>query len=111
VSPRWEDAHEAFHQGLVAGVMRPLKVQIDGLMARADRYVRLGIRWDAPSVLETVQSEHAAIAEACYAEDAPAAAALLAGHLAHSAHTIGSYIAPGEPLPAVTAAHETTYAR
>jgi DNA-binding GntR family transcriptional regulator len=111
VNARWEDAHEAFHQGLVAGVMRPLKVQIDGLMARGDRYVRLGIRWDAPNVLAAVESEHAAIGDACHAGDAPAAAGLLAGHLAHSAHTIGSYIAPGEPLPAVTAARETTYAR
>ena len=111
VTARWEDAHEAFHEGLVAGVMRPLKAQIDGLMARGDRYVRLGTRGDAPSVLETVQSEHAAIGAACQAGDAPGAARLLAGHLAHSAHAIGSHIAPGEPLPAVTVAHETTYAR
>ena len=111
VTAGWEDAHEAFHQGLVAGVAPPLKAQIDGLMARGDRYVRLGIRWDTPSVLATVESEHAAISDACQARDAPAAAALLARHLEHSALTIGSYIAPGEPLPAVTAAARTTYAR
>ena len=111
VTAAWEDAHEAFHQGLVAGVARPLKVQIDGLMARGDRYVRLGVRWDTPSVLATVQSEHAAIGDACQARDAPGAAALLASHLEHSAFTISSYITPGEPLPAVTAAARTTYAR
>ena len=111
VTAVWERAHEAFHRGLVAGVAPPLKAQIDGLMARGDRYVRLGIRWDSPSVLATVDSEHAAIGDACQARDAPAAAALLASHLAHSAFTIGSYITPGEPLPAVTAAARTTYAR
>jgi len=111
VTTRWENAHEAFHQGLVAGAVTPLKAQIDGLMARGERYVRLGIRWDTPSVLARVESEHAAIGEACQAGDAPAAAALLALHLEHAARTIGSHIAPGEPLPAVTAAIQTTYAR
>ena len=111
VTTRWEDAHEAFHQGLVAGVAAPLKEQIDALMARGDRYVRLGIRWDSPSVLATVEVEHGAIVGACEAADAPGAAAALATHLEHSAHTIGSYIAPGKPLPAVTAAARTTYAR
>lgn len=111
VSASWEDAHEAFHHGLVGGVAAPLKAQIEGLMARGDRYVRLGVRWDTPSVLDTVEAEHAAISDACQARDAPAAAAALAIHLEHSARTIGSYIAPGETLPAVTAAAATTYAR
>ncbi len=111
VTARWEDAHEAFHQGLVAGVAAPLKAQIDGLMARGDRYVRLGIRWDRPSTLAAVEAEHAAIGAACEAGDAPRAADLLGAHLEHSARTIASYLAPGAPLPAVTAASRTTYAR
>jgi DNA-binding GntR family transcriptional regulator len=105
----WQDAHLAFHQGLVAGAAPALKVEIGNLMARGDRYVRLGVGADPPPVLAVVDAEHAAIEQACQDRNAIAAAALLGAHLAHSAHTIGSYIAPGIPLPAVEMAARTTY--
>jgi DNA-binding GntR family transcriptional regulator len=108
-TPAWEDAHLAFHQRLVAGAAPALLAEIDNLMARGDRYIRLGIRGDTPSVLATVDAEHAAIEEACRRRDALAAASLLGAHLAHSARTIGSYIAPGRPLPTVAMAATTTY--
>ena len=78
-------------------------------MARGDRYVRLGIRGDTPSVLAIVESEHAAHRRRLPGPATrPAAAALLARHLAHSALTIGSYIAPGDGArPPSTAAART----
>jgi DNA-binding GntR family transcriptional regulator len=105
----WENAHLAFHQALVAGAAPALKVEIDNLMARGDRYVRLGIGADTPSVLALVDAEHASIEQACQEHNAIAAASLLGAHLAHAAHTIGSYIAPGSPLPSVEMAARTRY--
>ncbi|MGH2850142.1 MAG: FCD domain-containing protein [Solirubrobacteraceae bacterium] len=99
----------AFHQELVAGAAPPLKVQIDNLMARGDRYIRFGIRGDPPDVLAVVDEEHRSIEAACRKHDALGAAALLGAHLAHSAHTIASYIAPGGSLPSVDAAIDTSY--
>ena len=107
----WETAHDAFHQGLIAAAAPPLRVQIDNLMARGDRYVRLGIREDTPTILATVDAEHVAIEEACHRRDALEAAALLAAHLHHSAHTIGSHIAPGRALPAVDTAIQSASPR
>lgn len=106
---RYEDAHVAFHQELVAGAAPPLKVQIDNLMARGDRYIRFGIRGDPPDVLAIVDEEHRSIEAACGRHDALGAAALLGAHLAHSAHTIASYIGPGCSLPSVDAAIDTSY--
>jgi len=108
-TPLWEEAHVAFHEGLLAGASPWLRIQISPLMARGDRYVRLGIRGDTPSVLAVVATEHALIEAACRRGDAIGAASLLAAHLAHSARTIGSYIGPGRPLPGVDAALQTTY--
>jgi len=107
----WEKAHDAFHRGLVAAAAPPLKVQIDNLMARGDRYARLGIRGDKPPILALREAEHEAIEEACRRGEAIEAAALLAAHLARSAHAIGAHIAAGHPLPAVDAAIESTYPR
>lgn len=108
-APEWQDAHFAFHQELVAGAAPALKVEIDNLMSRADRYLRLGIREDSPNVLAVVDAEHAVLAQACRDGDGEAAAALLAAHLAHAAHTVSSYLAPGSPLPAVDTAARTTF--
>ena len=108
-TPLWEEAHVAFHEGLVAGASPWLRLQISPLMDRGDRYVRLGVRGDTPSVLAVVETEHAGIEAACASRDAVAAAGLLAAHLAHSARTICSYIGPGRPLPGVDVAIQTTY--
>jgi DNA-binding GntR family transcriptional regulator len=107
----WQDAHFAFHQELVAAAEPSLKVQIESLMSRADRYIRFGIGGDTPSTRAIVDAEHAGIADACQGRDGCRAATLLATHLAHSAHTIGSYIAPGTTLAAVDASIATAYAR
>jgi DNA-binding GntR family transcriptional regulator len=107
----WQDAHFAFHQELVAAAEASLKIQIENLMSRADRYIRFGIGGDTPTTRAIVDAEHADITEACQARDGQRAASLLAAHLAHSAQTIGSYIAPGTALVAVDAAAETAYAR
>jgi DNA-binding GntR family transcriptional regulator len=109
-TPEWQDAHFAFHQELVAGAAPAMKAEIDNLMARADRYVRLGVREDSPSVLAVVDAEHAALEQSCRGGDGHAAAALLGAHLAHAAHTIASYLAPGSPLPAVDTAARMTFA-
>jgi DNA-binding GntR family transcriptional regulator len=108
-TPPWQDAHFAFHQRLVAGAAPALKLEIDNLMARADRYIRLGIGADSPSVLALVDAEHAAIEQACRDGDGLAAASLLSSHLAHAARTIGTYIAAGRPLPAVAMAARMAY--
>lgn len=107
----WQDAHFAFHKELVAAAEPSLKVQIENLMSRADRYIRFGIGGDTPTTRAVVDAEHAEITEACEARDGCRASTLLAAHLAHSAATIGSYIAPGAPLAAVGAAIEKAYAR
>ena len=105
----WERAHEAFHLGLVARAAPSLREQIETLMARADRYRRLGIRGDTPSGRAAGDAEHAAILAACEDGDARRAAGLLTAQLARAARTVRARMAPDGELTALDAALETTY--
>ncbi len=100
----WEHAHEAFHLGLVAGAAPSLREEIETLMARGDRYRRLGIRGDAPSGRAQGEREHAAILAAANAGDGARAATLLGAHLGRAARTVAAHIAPAAALAALDAA-------
>jgi DNA-binding GntR family transcriptional regulator len=104
----WERAHHAFHRRLIAAAPKPLRDQIETLMARADRYRRIAVRDDTPDGRALGDAEHEAIVEACEAHDATGAAALLRAQLARSARTVHAILVPGGMLPALDAALEET---
>jgi DNA-binding GntR family transcriptional regulator len=100
----WELAHARFHHRLVGGAPAPLREQITTLMARGDRYRRISVRRDDPRGRAAGDAEHEAIVAACEAGDGAGAAALLAGQLARSAHTVRDKMAGEAALVAVARA-------
>ncbi|HEY1777922.1 MAG TPA: GntR family transcriptional regulator [Solirubrobacteraceae bacterium] len=103
----WEQAHHAFHLGLIDAAPVPLREQIETLIARADRYRRIAIREDTAAGRAAGDAEHEAIVLALEAGDADAAAATLCTQLARSARTAQKLlVGAGVELPALDAALE-----
>jgi len=92
--PRWEEAHLAFHAGLVAHAGTQLQGQLATLSARSDRYRRMSVLGQQPSAWSIGEAEHQAILEASAQARAADAAALLARHLSRSALTVLAHLAP-----------------
>ena len=92
--PRWEEAHLAFHAGLVARAGAQLCGQLATLTARSDRYRRMSVLGQQPSAWAIGETEHQAILDACREDRATDAAALLARHLSRSALTVLAHLAP-----------------
>lgn len=91
---RWEEAHLAFHGGLVAHVGTQLQGQLATLSARSDRYRRMSVLGQQPSAWSIGEAEHQAILEASAHARGAEAAALLARHLSRSALTVLAHLAP-----------------
>ncbi|HEX4034961.1 MAG TPA: GntR family transcriptional regulator [Solirubrobacteraceae bacterium] len=91
---RWEEAHLAFHAGLVAHAATQLQGQLATLSARSDRYRRMSVLGQQPSAWSIGEAEHQAILEAAAHARAGEAAALLARHLSRSALTVLAHLAP-----------------
>ena len=91
---RWEEAHLAFHAGLVAHAGTQLQGEFATLSARSDRYRRMSVLGQQPSAWSIGEAEHQAILEASAQARAGDAAALLARHLSRSALTVLAHLAP-----------------
>ncbi|HLW93858.1 MAG TPA: GntR family transcriptional regulator [Solirubrobacteraceae bacterium] len=100
----WERAHHAFHLLLINGAPKPLRDEIETLMARADRYRRVSVGADSAAGRAQGDSEHGEIVEACEAGDAEKAARVLRAHLTRSARTVQALVLGNAPLPALDAA-------
>ena len=100
----WEPVHRAFHRRLISGCDAALARVIDPVVDRSERYRRTSM-FGAPSrTWEIGNDEHESIVAACEARDAELAASLLARHLARSALTVLTKIAPEkEPVAVRTA--------
>jgi DNA-binding GntR family transcriptional regulator len=103
-STAWERTHHAFHLQLIAGAPRPLREQIETLIARADRYRRIAVREDTPEGRRAGDAEHEAIVVACEAGDAGTAASVLRTQLVRAARTVQGILASEIDLPALDAA-------
>lgn len=94
---RWNRAHETFHEILAARAGTRLSGTIRTLRELCGRYRRRLLA--EPRAWLTGASEHAAIAAACHRGDAELARNRLARHLARTALTLVTQIAPGhEPV-------------
>ncbi len=91
---RWEEAHLAFHAGLVARSGTQLRGQLATLTVRSDRYRRMSVLGQHPSAWSIGEAEHQAILEACRQANPTEAATLLARHLSRSALTVLAHLAP-----------------
>jgi DNA-binding GntR family transcriptional regulator len=100
----WERAHHAFHLLLINGAPKPLRDQIETLMARADRYRRISVGADSAAGRAQGDCEHGDIVEACEAGDAEGAARVLRAQLARSARTVQAVVLGNARLPALDAA-------
>ena len=99
----FEVAHRRFHQLLVVGAP-PMFVQVvHGNQDRAERYWRL-LHAAEPGPHLRRDREHREIVEAVRAQDQTAAAACLARHLARTALTLITHMAPEQDCPATRAA-------
>lgn len=93
----WNRAHRSFHELLVARTGGRLADTIRNLRELSGRYRRRLLA--EPRAWSIGTSEHAAIAAACHQGDAELARELLARHLARTALTLVTQIAPGyEPV-------------
>lgn len=88
----WDEAHRAFHSGLVRHGGRRLARLAVELGEHAERYRRTYL--SEPRAWSPARAEHAAILEACRARDADLAATRLVEHLARTALTVAATIAP-----------------
>jgi DNA-binding GntR family transcriptional regulator len=100
----FNDAHAAFHAGLVARCDAPLRSEIERLMARGDRYRRMSVSGDDPAGRRAGDREHGEVLAACRAGDGREASRSLAAHLARSALTLLAQLAPDAQPVAVRAA-------
>ncbi|HEY7075950.1 MAG TPA: GntR family transcriptional regulator [Solirubrobacteraceae bacterium] len=104
-APRaFNEAHAAFHTGLVERCDAPLKAEIHRLMARGDRYRRMSVFGDDPAGRRAGDREHGEILAACRLGDGREASRCLAAHLARSALTLLAQLAPDAQPVAVRAA-------
>jgi DNA-binding GntR family transcriptional regulator len=88
----WELPHRAFHRGLVAEGGARLLATMCELSDHAERYRRILLT--QPLAWSSAASEHAAILDACEAEDGREAATRLASHYATTALTVCATLAP-----------------
>jgi DNA-binding GntR family transcriptional regulator len=100
---RWEAAHRDFHTELVKYAGRRLTAMLGQFYDHAERYRRVYITGD-PRAWSVGAAEHREIVEACAASDAPLAAARLGRHLARTALTAMSLMAPEHEPMSVRAA-------
>jgi DNA-binding GntR family transcriptional regulator len=100
----WERAHQAFHLLLINGAPKPLRDQIETLMARADRYRRIAVGADSAAGRAQGDAEHGAIVEACEAGEAELAARVLRSQLTRAARTVQAIVLGSTNLPALDAA-------
>lgn len=88
-NPEWEAAHRQFHRALLAACgAPPLVAFCERLREEAGRYRALANTVAYPD--RDVAAEHAAIARATLARDAPAASALLAQHYERTGAFVGA---------------------
>jgi DNA-binding GntR family transcriptional regulator len=100
-NPHWEAVHLGFHQALLAACPSPiLRGMAEGLRERAERYRSLANRAAYPG--RDVAAEHAAIAEAALARDAPRATALLQAHYRSTAGFLRAALAAAAKAPGAT---------
>ncbi len=96
----WADAHNAFHDSLVAGSDSAWWLKLRGQMfIQAERYRRLLLPHS--KVPRAVNDEHQAIVEATLARDASKASDLLEAHLQRTADILLASDAPFTDVPAV----------
>ena len=89
----WEDAHRAFHGGLVRYASPRLQEAINRMADRSNRYRRLWIKVE-PRHWSMLDEGHRAILRACRQRDRDAAVELLARHFARAALTILAHALP-----------------
>jgi DNA-binding GntR family transcriptional regulator len=100
---RWEEAHRDFHTELVKYAGQRFVAMLRELYDHAERYRRLYITGD-PRAWSFGAAEHREIVEACAANDPALAAARLGRHLARTALTAVSLMAPEHEPASVRAA-------
>ncbi len=95
----WADAHNAFHDALVAGSDSAWWLRLRGQMTiQAERYRRLLLPHS--KVPRAVEDEHKAIVEATLEKNASKAGALLEAHLQRTADILLASDAPFTDVPA-----------
>lgn len=80
MKPEWENAHEAFHQALIANCRSPWLLRLSHLLRdQTARYRMLSVHYQGENERD-VPHEHRALLEAALARDVDKACALLASH-------------------------------
>lgn len=92
-TPAWDDLHWQFHAQLVSGASEHLQRAIQAIMERATQYRAL-YRYRGPLPEFREAGDHRQIVDLARAGDVPGATASLAVHLARTALTLISQLAP-----------------
>lgn len=83
LNPEWVDAHQRFHQALVAACDSPWLLKIrDSLFAQSERY--RSATASISRLQRDLNAEHKAIADAAIARDPKAAVEAMHAHLSHT---------------------------
>ncbi len=99
----FHQVHRSFHRLLVSCAPGKFRESAYVLQDRAERYLRL-LDTAEPAPHSRRDREHREIVAAVAAQDEQAASGALAGHLARTALTLITYMAPEEDAPAVRTA-------
>jgi len=89
----WEDAHTAFHRGMIAGAGDSLLHRVHRLADDNRFYLRF-LMTSEPVPWSAIDEEHGAMLSACRAGDGELAAKLLARHLASGALALLAHAIP-----------------
>ena len=99
----WEQGNRRFHALLAAHAEERIRQTIQRSIDASERYRRIKLQ-TVPHAREVAEAEHAAILAACRERDLDAAVELLARHLARTALTVVTQVAPEyEPTAVRTA--------
>lgn len=91
MNPEWDQAHETFHQALIAGCRSPWLLHLSRMLRdQTARYRMLAVHYEG-SEQRDVPQEHRELLEAALARDADKACALLAAHYQATTRSVLSH--------------------